>query len=229
MKSILYKDDRYIVYENIQEFEASGKTLKSIDEAQPGDYIITSNGYYMPLINIKTHDMSKKGYILYRYTFPRHQYVRRFYLKTQTFVRMIIKYRDEGREPYQNVFLTAKMKLMVEFMKSGLDMLAAFTKVYKIRGINKTALMFKLMENKRLVQYMIKELDMNDLKKGLINAGVDAEWLGKMIKEHLENDKSSDSIKKHFFDFAAQAIGKNEESKQDESIDNIIRMNQKQG
>ena len=149
---------QYIVYENDNEFNATGIKLNTVENASENDYIRTDNGYYTPIvkINIMGKREGKKTYCK-EVILPRRNITKfTVYVDTNIHRQKQIVW---SREPHpKRAILTPKDKLIVKYMKSGMDIYQAYKLVYpgKAKHIM-MANLIKLIENDNFIQYMAEE------------------------------------------------------------------------
>jgi hypothetical protein len=67
----MYHKREYMVYENEQEWKATGLTVKRLDDAEKGDYVQSDNGYYLPVIHKDSLPSGKKGNKYVKFMFPK--------------------------------------------------------------------------------------------------------------------------------------------------------------
>lgn len=182
----IYRD--YNVYENQQEMDDSPATLSPINDCQPGDYVKTDNGYYLPVL--EKYRFEKPNGHCTHIKFPRtHIDIKYSYKTGKVFTKRLIWYPEIHRD-HERHKLSAKAKFMFMLIKLGTDFEQAYMKAYNTH--NKRDMMRTLsevMSTPGLYDYL-KEIGMlEELKKEFTDAGCDMKWLAKTMMKIAEDPK----------------------------------------
>ena len=185
------KEGFYPVYENAEEFAATGlKAIDNFDDLKIGDYFITRNGYYMPLVAKQEYKDGK----LTRFVFPRANFT---VARRKTGIYYTPKIVYEPRHKKRDKIRDGDVALFIQLVFSGLTptrawgLITATRKQSSIHNINSY---FALLTSDSL-HNQLKEIMKSDLKQGFIANKMDASWYAKTLKDLIEGDKTHKDVK----------------------------------
>lgn len=185
------KEGFYDVYDNADEFKATGlKAIDNFDDLNIGDYFITRNGYYIPLVEKQEYRDGK----LTRFVFPRARFT---VARRKTGVYYTPKIVYEPRHKKRDKIRDGDVALFIQFLFAGLTptrawaLITAARKQSVIHNINSY---FSLLTSDSLHK-QLKEIMKSDLKQGFLSNEMDAKWYAKTLKELVESDKTHKDVK----------------------------------
>jgi len=184
----------YKVYESITEFQESDdkNKLNKLDRCEEGDYIITDNGYVVPLIKKYVYDSNPKNkHYFVDFVFPRARhrvccYNRKYFLR-----KPLLFFKENIPKPKKKN-LTHQMRLFAIYLSRGIDIVDAFKLCYKVRYRNLHVEITRILSTDIFIDYLIKELKMLDkFKNSLNDKGVNYDMIAEFYKKELNNDKNT--------------------------------------
>ena len=108
------KEGFYNVYENVEEFNATGLTaVENFDDLIEGQYFLTRNGYYIPLVSKQEYKDGK----LTRFIFPRARFV---VARRKTGIYYTPKVVYEPRHRTRDKIKDGDVALFIQFVLAGL-------------------------------------------------------------------------------------------------------------
>lgn len=185
---------KYKVFENYQEFNASGKVLKPVIFADEDNYVLSDNGYYLPIVKALNE---KVGNYTYRSVFvPRGQYRFRIFDKygnsLEPNLKSFIWHFDivnKQRKSYTHTDIYFAI-----LINKDINIETAYKLAYKkkdIKGLRDK--LFALMEIELFMNKINKELIMKNLPKEK-KEPIDQDWLMKHIKEVIKDINYPDKM-----------------------------------
>lgn len=212
------------VYENKEEADKAGITVVDWMNCKEGDYILTSNGYYVPVVN--RYDMPLRGAKIEKLiaiTLPRMT-AKLFKYRGSNLLRRkhIIWSRDETKtQEYK--FLSGQAKLLIKYVQSGFDLLTAYSMAYTNKSKPKMQqVLSKLMDNERFVKQLFENKHMDKLVAALNEKNINYEWLAKNLKDIIEDPKCHASLRQFAITIVKDALDKSSsvsyESKPSDSL-----------
>lgn len=218
------------VFERVEEIVFYDIKVVRLEDAQPGDYVKTHNGYYIPLL--KRYEMKhlKKDHLFVVFEFPKFTYKNVLNKTDNKLYRKPFVYSLEPKERNYK-FIPNRLKYFTKLLAEGVDIYQALSTVYP-RCKNKYGgkqTLFKLLQNEDIINYMVKEGAMKNLVKELENVGVTIDTIMNEIKECIEQD-ANPSLKKFGIQFAWEILKTNQDPKANivkekelESLDEIVK------
>lgn len=183
----------HYVYETMNEFRSSKdkNKLKPFRVADVGDYVLSDNGYYIPVTRI--HDyvktMPDKRKLQYRrIVFPYYSY---YYSKASDIVRPMI-YRRHKVMPGCVMPLGYQSLAVIKLIKSGYSLSNAIRHIFP----NKYFLrLIRLMSNPLFVK-QLENIAMS-LKDEISSQGINHAYIAKKLKDILEAEKPNSTLTKY--------------------------------
>jgi len=190
------------VFENEQ--EAVKYDVVNIDpiEAQPGDYLLSGNGYYVPVLNLYTHE-NKRTILHILYMPLNHKLSYHYYKKSKKYSPVRSFIFDRNGKPHPMTYVSPNAKMLIKLVKEGVSLVNAVTMCYSVDGSRRTVLgiLNRLIRSKPFVELFIKEVKM-DLADKLKNNGLDEDFLFKITKEIITDKKENSKIRQQAYEFA---------------------------
>lgn len=199
----------YLVYENEEEFKAAGLQERGIEEAQPGDYVKSDNGFYVPVVNIYDFPVKNNAKTkVRRVYFPRQDQIIHIYKSTGDKQQSSFIYDVFCKHgPRKPVRLTARMRLMLNYLEAGWDLIDAFKASYNIKGTSRSMqYLGEILTNEKVVEYIRKSKKMNELKEGFKKEGVTSQWLAKQCKKIVEDKNTAAALRIKALDTAKDVL-----------------------
>jgi hypothetical protein len=195
------------IYENEEEFIATGLTDVPIDRihtAVVGDYVKSSNGYYLPVLRIdkfRKHTLIRPVYFL-KVMFPLgHMIATDYYQDTDSIRYKYLNFSRDGA--IKRKIPTARLKMMVHYLANGMDIYDAYFCAYCVKCPRTTEGYIDLENKLRQILEtdtfinLLKEYKVVDtLKDALAKEGVSKEYIAKYMKDILEDKESKPDLKK---------------------------------
>lgn len=199
----------YFIFENEEEFKLTDFNeihIGRIQDAQVGDYVKSSNGYYMPVLRtVRFRKKTIRPVYFLKVSFPlNHHIATDYYQDTDNCKVKYINF-DRCKEQTKN-YTSARIKMMMIYLKQGLDIWDSYILAYAIKK-PRTTEEYIILENKlRLIlesETFVKLLNeynvMNTLKQTMLNNGFDYQYLTEFMKKVLDNDNEKSDLKKLVF------------------------------
>lgn len=182
----------YYVYETVNEFSASmhKDKLKPYREAEIGDYVLSHNGYYIPVVNKQQLSKKTRVGIVYRTKLVFPYYVFQFPLNVFADVPVIFK--RTLNTSYKGKGLSGQELAVLKLMESGYKLVDAIKHVYKKRHF---VYLIKVLSNPRFIN-KIEKIAMS-LKDQIESQGINQEYIAKRIKSILDDDKPNATLVKY--------------------------------
>lgn len=205
----------YKIYERVEEIEEHNIKVVDLEDAEPGDYVKSDNGYYVPLLykTIKKHAKNRE-YAYCKYKFPRYSWHRIKNLKEGYYFNKTFSYPTE---PQYNPgrFMSSQSKLAANLMGQGVPTRKAIRVAYpNLRGGEIESKAKRLMDNQGFIKYLIGKTDVKKLLTALEEEGLSYNFLAKNLKEKIEKDNDLESIRFGFnLTTTAEEASKLEENK----------------
>lgn len=199
-KSSVKKD--YVIYENVGEVEALGIKIVPFDEAQPGDYCRSDNGYYIPVVSrIDKRNERLPSEVFCTIQFPRWKFMYMKYLDTKRLSRHTFSYPLEP-QANRTTGLSSRMKIVAATVAKGATIYDAMKLAYpKFGSRDREKKLKQLMENDKFVDYLMVKSNMKELKKALQDEGVDYKYLASSLKKLIDKNDGKNSFEAVKFGF----------------------------
>lgn len=223
---------QFVIYENENEVKEAGIKYKipywaeSTDkpDLEIGDYILTDNGYYIPIRKIYHQLYEKRQRETYRYRCPMYEFNLSRNIITGKCFRSTITYNPDAKQAIRkslNKVLSPNRKYLIALLKNGLD----FTTAVKAAYPRDTTKAFDyILNDNDFIQLLIMEGHMKQLQQEMIDAGITGAYFANKVKEILDDEKSGNDLKKHCLTIAKDILSKDgtaeiEKKVQSEKID----------
>lgn len=184
----------YNVYENHDEFEATGLTCKdTFADLKEGDYFQTRNGYYIPCIKIQAYDNGK----FRRYLFPNARYTTKIGIKSGQWYTPKVVY--EPRHKRRSRIVDGDQLLFVRFVFAGMSPTAAWgliTSARKKYPVQSVTSYFDMLQSDK-IHKIIKAVMKEEMKVGLAKNKMDATWYAAQLKIIVEDSKANKDVRLH--------------------------------
>lgn len=181
------REQQYNIYENVQEFEQSGLSVKHITDADIGDYILTHNGFYIPVLNIVEFQHGVR--LCRKVYFPRHQ-VMIWKRKDDTWGYKNIIYPIESDQREQKIHLTGKVKLFGSMIAKGYDFYDSFYKVFS--GADRDIL-DNIIQSQQFISYLEGLGYMENIRKSFEDNNLTGSYVAEKIKDILSEPTGKDN------------------------------------
>lgn len=189
----------FLIYENEQEFKNSKNTAKNLDNnIQVGDYWLTNNGYYVPVIKRIDLKDTTNCYSI-RITSPN---IAPFRILTnkQTNISTYGKLRNFNRtiERVQKRNLMLQDRLFLDYLEAGMDIFEAAQLCYhKAKQPLKMTLqkVHNLMEQDVFKETIRSAKFMSNLHEKFESNGITKDWIAQQLKGIVENPAESHQLK----------------------------------
>ena len=220
------KEGFYPVYENADEFNAAGLTyVDNFDDLKEGEYFLTRNGYYIPLVAKHEYRDGK----LTRFTFPRAKFT---VARRKTGIYYTPKIVYEPRHKTRDKIKDGDVALFIQLVFSGLTPTRAWgliTATRKQSAIHNINSYFALLTSESLHK-QLKEIMKSDLKQGFVANKMDATWYAKTLKDLIEGDKTHKDVKlkaldeiKTILDADAEPVNQSAQDKMKELRKDVLK------
>ena len=181
----------YNIYESVQEVIDNDVDIKTLEKANPGDYVKSDNGFYLPLIKkVIISDKSKTQFVEFR--FPRFVYKAKYYKSSQRYEhRPFCYYNDPQRQI--SLYVSKPQQFISKLLAMGMEFQHAVKYAYPITARSKSSLINKvrtLLSNKIFLQYLVKENTMPQLFKEFRDNGLDGKVIATELKRIIEDPKA---------------------------------------
>lgn len=202
------------VYENYNEFKESGETLQEWEHAQNGDYILTSNGYYVPISNRREFPAKpiKNGHTVVFFGLPNGaEWHNILYSDSGKFrMKTLLFERDWTESLAAQKKMSAQDMLMLTYLEAGASIFDAFRMSHPKRKVDNGASenhIKKLLRNP-IVQSKLKEkVHMDKLLESFNNNDMTDDWLTLQLKKIVENEKTNATLRWQCIETIIQAKG----------------------
>ena len=195
------------IYENEEEFAATGYTdipLDRIHTAKAGDYVKSSNGYYLPVLRVdkfRKHTLIRPVYFL-KVMFPLgHMIATDYYEDTDSVKYKYLNFSREGA--IRKKIPTARLKMMVYYLSSGMDIYDAYFCAYCVKCPRTTEgyidlenKLRQILETETFINLLKEYKVVDTLRDALVKEGVDKEYIAKYMKDILEDKEAKPDLKK---------------------------------
>lgn len=176
------------IYENEEEFAASGNIEKDPRFLDRFDYFKSDDGYYIPVLTVQKYKVPNKHHIIYTWFFPLDmKFNNMLYVGTdengqpdlmQSRFRRKSFYFTTRREVLnkpKRSYLNANESLAAELIAKGVDIHDAFRTAFpnsKDRTFTREAIIRKALNKPGFIDYIMEKSDMNKLKEALNDMNV---------------------------------------------------------
>ena len=197
MFKILNNGRTYFVLENEQDRRALGITPVSLLECKPGDYILSRNGYYVPVLDRETRvrTIHKRKMSVVVIVLPNY----RLYLQNLN-TKSTFYYRRDKVVSFKN--LSPKMKMVIKLVQEGCHYDLAIKTIYGARNVKQK--IYSLLNNEKFVLLM-KDSIMS-LQNELINQGITFQSIAEQFKAILDNPKANPALKKYAMEVSLKSL-----------------------
>lgn len=181
----------FIIYEREEEIEENNIVVKELEEANPGEYVRTDNGFYIPLLYTTTRRNPKNKYeTFYAYHFPRYTYRILKNHKENFTYHKVFSYPTEPQQ-YLTQNLSSQSRLVATLVGQGIPLYKALLVAYPNKhSYERESIGRRLMENKRFIKFLIGKTDMKKLQEALEEEGLSYNFLAESLKKEIEKGKS---------------------------------------
>lgn len=187
----------YNVYENVAEFEQSGHKLVSPSDAEPGDYILTDNGYYVPVLKRSIFKPKKRNRSTLKLTVPRRSFIFNYDNDKGITGRYQMVY-DLNTKRIESKYLSIRAKAFANFLVNGIDLITAFKTAYASRRDLQFSL-HNLLEadltNPKFYEYL-RSIGFMPKESKLNKAGLDEDFLLEQLKGIISNPDEPHQLRK---------------------------------
>lgn len=201
-----------IIYENFQEFEASGLPLKNPRYAERMDYFRTNDDYYLPVLShtilpYNTKHEFHTWYMPLAITFNNLLYVNQEDDSKSRFRKKYHRYTETikpAKAKKRKMYLNSNERLCAEYIARGIDIYDAFNMAFPTtkKSIFVTdQFVTKALRKPGFVEYILESMNMDKLKKALADKEVH-DKVADSILRLLSAEKQDGSI-----DLAAVKFG----------------------
>lgn len=194
----------WFIYENMNEFSASihKDKLMYYREAQVGDYVLSDNGYYIPVIRryeyVKTTRFKEKVPRC-KLTFPFYT----FNYSVDYLVDRKIIFTRALSASYSAYKLSGKELAILKLLKSGYSLVDCIKHVYPNRYFMR---LIRVLSNPIFIN-KIEGMAMS-LKSQIESQGINHEYIAKKMKDILEAPKPNATLVKYALETSIQLLEK---------------------
>ena len=205
------KPTELFIYENEEEFKASGLTeITDWTKAKRFDYVKSNDGYYLPILNVEFMPTDNSNHLFYIFNFPLNikfnniYYVNKEDPSKSRFRKKVFIYRDKFTLPHtdpnyenrvQRKYLNANERLAAEYVAKGIDIYDAFQLAFpstkKSTYVTDQAVT-KALNKEGFVEYILSKVDMEKIKEALNNLEahkVAAQSIVDLLQSKKENNQ----------------------------------------
>jgi len=192
------------IYENDREAELCNIIPKSLEEAYPGDYVRTDNGYFIPVTYRTSFKQRSRPHLYVVIHFPNLRYKNtlyadsgRFRYKTFTWSR-----QPSGKSVKQKEYITSNDKLFALYLSEGMSLDTAFKVIYKkdLPTRKKNRVIGRMLDNPNFIKYLKEKHIVQTLKQKLGDNKVTDDFFIKLLKKILEDKKEPVQLRLRILD-----------------------------
>lgn len=202
---------QFRIYENHEEAVANNIVPKELIRAQKGDYILTDNGYYVPVTNTAFYYQNNNTKCMFKISLPRMKWVCACDLEhTQLYGKRQLIYSFEPQDKSIKK-LSVHVKLFANLLVRGMDLFSAYRKVFgNKRNQDMISRISRLLEFEGFYKYLESKGYMNTAKNELKKSGIDMEYFVKKMKGLMESDTAPPPLRKWAFETVFKLLNEDE-------------------
>jgi len=180
-----------------------------------GAYILTDNGWYVPILKVVIFDNLKNNKSMIRFYIPRRVYT--FFINHNDKVRhsAFVFYPDQ-KVLYK--LPKARYVVIAMLMEQGMPIFEAVAYAFPKHSEKNNLRVVTTLMNEESILNLIKGQAMSRLKDEMLNQGISAEWYVKQLKDILSDTKSNPNLKK----YALEQIGRTIEQEEKRNINYVV-------
>lgn len=202
----------YRCYDNHKDFLKDqyvyGYKLTDICNPKEGCYVLTYNGWYVPIIRVNSYDAKVNNAAIYKITIPRNTCT--IYINHSRMPRkssQFVFYPD--RQP-KITMSKPKYVAVIYLMKKGMPIYDAVQYVFPKLEEKKVLQLINMLLNTEDVLQLIKDQTMSKLKDELKEQGIDQTWYVNQLKKILDDPDANANLKKHALEVIGNTLEKEE-------------------
>lgn len=180
------------VYENRQEADEAGIIVKQIDQVQAGDYFLSKNGYYVPVMSAGRYNKRHPRNV--RIKIPNDDIW--IYSRKDGTVCNTSYWFDRDQKPGpKKEQLNPRRRLFATYLAKGMDIYKAYNMVFT-KDFKMITELNRMIMNKAFVEYLMETINNKEsLADALNKYGASNEWLVSQLVKLSEDEKTPVSLR----------------------------------
>jgi len=197
MYKILNNNRTYFILENEQDRRALDVKPVSLLECKPGDYVLSRNGYYVPVLfrETVTRVIHRRRMSVVKVELPNYT----LYLQNLN-TKSTFYFRRDKIKSFNN--LSPKMKMVVKLIQEGCAYDLAIKTIYGARNLKYKT--YSLLNNEKFMLLMRDSI--MSLQIELKAQGITFESIAQQFREILDNPKANPMLKKYAMEVSLKAL-----------------------
>lgn len=169
-----------------------------LENAHPGDYCRSDNGYFLPVTSRTSMKHKKKQDLWVQICFPNFTYKNTLYADSGKFRYKTFIWSREPRDIQRDKkFVTGRDKLFALFLSEGMDIDTAMNKIYKgkLSTTQRNRAIGRMLDNPFFIKYIKEKNIVDTLKKRFETNGANDKYFVGELKKILSDKNESATLR----------------------------------
>lgn len=187
----------YFIAENEQERKALDIKPVPLLKCKAGDYILSKNGYYIPVLDRSTHTRFSRGRKI-----PFEKIVLPNYALFVQNINLSTTFTFKRDRVVSHINISPKMRTVLILIRSGVPYDLAIKTIYGAKNMQKKV--YSLLNNNRFISMMKDEI--MSLQKELGKQGVTLATIAEQFSNLIKDPKANSTLKKYALEVSLKAL-----------------------